>query len=427
MIPKKHRRWIIFLISCLLFTYSQFYRSSIAVISPNLIEELDLDTEDLGLISAAFFYAFAAMQIPVGLYLDRVGPRALMTVLSLVAVAGATLFAYGESAVALIVGRSLLGVGMACNLMGPLKLITTWFSPLYFATLSATFVSVGTAGNIAAATPLVWLTEWFGWRTTFLLFAISNLIIAIVFYLIARDHPDDSPVSRPSAAATVSLSVTLGGLLPLFTRRDYWLISMGTFFRYGIYASVQALWAGPFLMVTMGLSQMMTGNLLLAMSIGLIIGSPVCGWISDTMLNSRKTVIIAGLALMACILVTLAVLPGSTALLTLLALFFGFGFSSGSGQIMYAHIKERLPHEKAGAAMTGINFFTMTGGAFFLHGLGWAIKTFYPGGSLEPGVYRVAFVLFGVCLVVTGLLYSLTIDDRRALRKPMNNPTDNPH
>ncbi len=427
MIPKKNRRWVIYLISCLLFTFSQFYRSSIAVISPNLVEELDLDTEELGLISASFFYAFAAMQIPVGLYLDRLGPRVLMTALSLVAVAGATLFACGESAVALIVGRSLLGVGMACNLMGPLKLITTWFSPLYFATLSAIFVSVGTAGNIAASTPLVWLTEWFGWRTTFLLFAISNLVIALLFYLIARDHPDDPQVNRPPAAARVSLSVAVSGLLPFFTRRDYWLISMGTFFRYGIYASVQALWAGPFLMVTMDLSQIMTGNLLLAMSIGLIVGSPVCGWISDSILRSRKTVIIAGLALMAGILVTLAVLPGGTGLLILFALFFGFGFSSGSGQIMYAHIKERMPLENAGAAMTGINFFTMTGVAFFLHGLGWAINAFYPEGSLAPDVFRMAFVLFGACLVVTGLLYSLTIDDKRILRKPMDKPTDNFH
>ena len=427
MIPNKNRRWIIYLISCLLFTFSQFYRSSIAVISPNLVEELNLDTQDLGLISAAFFYAFAAMQIPVGLYLDRLGPRVLMTVLSLAAVAGAAIFAYGESAAALIVGRSLLGVGMACNLMGPLKLITTWFSPLYFATLSAIFVSVGTAGNIAAATPLVWLTEWFGWRTTFLLFAISNLVIAVLFYLIARDHPGDPPVSPPATSARVSLSTALGDMLQLFSRRDYWLISMGTFFRYGIYASVQALWAGPFLMVTMDLSQLMTGNLLLAMSIGLIIGSPICGWISDSILRSRKTVIIAGLAVMAGILATLAVLPDDTGLLILFALFFGFGLSSGSGQIMYAHIKERMPPENAGTAMTGINFFTMTGVAFFLHGLGWAINVFYPEGSLAPEVFRLAFVIFGGCLVITGLLYGLTVDDKRILKKPIHKPTDNIH
>lgn len=414
MILNKHRRWIIYLISCLLFIFSQFYRSSIAVISPNLVEELSLNTEDLGLISAAFFYAFAVMQIPVGIYLDTVGPRILMAALSLVAVIGATVFAYGESASALVVGRLLLGVGMACNLMGPLKLITTWFSPRYFATLSAIFVSVGTAGNIAASTPLVWLTQLFGWRTSFLFFAVSNLVIALLFYVIARDRPDDAPAPHPAQTAAAGMSAALGNILQLFSRRDYWLISMGTFFRYGIYASVQALWAGPFLMMTMDLSQLMTGNLLLAMSIGLIFGSPICGWISDSLLRSRKYVVIAGLATMAVILFTLAALPVGTALPILFALFFGFGFSSGSGQIMYAHIKERMPLEKAGTAMTGINFFTMTGVAVFLHGLGWGIKAFYPGGALSTGVFRMAFMLFGGCLVVTGLLYGLTVDGKKS-------------
>jgi len=413
MILKKHRRWIIYLISCLLFILSQFYRSSIAVISPNLVEEFSLDTEELGLISAAFFYAFATMQIPVGLYLDSLGPRFFMTALSLVAAAGAMVFACAESVSALIVGRILLGVGMACNLMGPLKLITSWFSPLYFATLSAIFVSVGTAGNIAAATPLVWLTELFGWRTTFLLFAISNLLISILFYLIARNRPEDTPTSRPKTDTTVSLSVALSGIVQLFSRRDYWLISIGTFFRYGIYASVQALWAGPLLMVAMGLSPFMTGNLLLAMSIGLIIGSPICGWISDRILLSRKYVIITGLVTMAGILIMLSVLPKGTWLLILFALFFGFGFSSSSGQIMYAHIKERMPLNNAGVAMTGINFFTMAGVAFFLHGLGWAIKEFYPGGSPAPEVFRVAFAFFGGSLVLTALIYGLTVDGKK--------------
>jgi MFS family permease len=155
----------------------------------------------------------------------------------------------------------------------------------------------------------------------------------------------------------------------------------------------------------------------------LIVGSPICGWLSDAILSSRKNVIIAGLAMMAGILITLAVLPVDTGLLILFALFFGFGFSSGTGQIMYAHIKERMPLENAGVAMTGINFFTMTGVAFFLHGLGWAIKAYYPGGSLAPEVFRMAFVFFGGCLVLTGLLYSLTGDGKRTLRERMDKPT----
>lgn len=402
------RRWLIYLISCLLFCFSQFYRSSIAVISPNLVAELGLDTEALGFVSAAFFYAFAMMQIPVGIYLDSVGPRVLMTALSLAAVLGAAVFALGESVAALLAGRLLLGVGMACNLMGPLKLITTWFSPRYFATLSAVFVSVGTGGNIVAATPLAWLTGLVGWRTTFLLFAGINLIVAGLFCWVARDRPATRPADHPGPLPKVGFPAALGGIRQLFARRDYWLISMGTFFRYGIYASVQALWAGPFLMITMGLSPITAGNLLLIMSLGLIVGSPVCGWLSDSVLRSRKYVIMAGLAAMAGVLVTLAMLPQKTGVPLLFVLFFGFGFFSGSGQIMYAHIKERVSLENAGTAMSGINFFTMAGVAFFLHGLGWAIQTFYAGGALAPEAFRITFAVFGGCLLLAGLLYGGT-------------------
>jgi hypothetical protein len=130
---------------------------------------------------------------------------------------------------------------------------------------------------------------------------------------------------------------------------------------------------------------------------------------------------------MAGILITLAMLPVDTGLPVLLALFFGFGFSSSTGQIMYAHIKERMPLEKAGAAMTGINFFTMAGVAFFLHGLGWAINAFYPGESLAPDVFRLAFVFFGGCLVLTGLLYRLTVDGSKDVGERVDEPDADAH
>ena len=337
-----------------------------------------------------------------------------MTALTMISVAGAMVFASGESTTALITGRLLLGLGMACNLMGPLKLITAWFSPRYFATLSTIFFSVGTAGNIAAATPLVWLTEWFGWRTTFHLLAFVNLAAAIAFFIIARDRPAGKRGISPPTAAAANFSDALSGIFKLFARRDYWLISIGTFFRYGIYASIQALWAAPFLMVSLNLSQVMAGNLLLVISIGLIVGGPLSGWLSDTIVHSRKSVIIVGMGVMAAVLITLAVIPDETWLVVLFVLFFIFGCSSGAGQIMYTHIKERMPLEHAGAAMTGINFFTMTGVACFLHGLGWAIKEAYPQQTLAPEAFRLAFFLFGGCLVVTSVLYGWTADSLKS-------------
>jgi sugar phosphate permease len=413
--PKKgplhrYRRWLIYLAACLLFIFSQFYRSSIAVISPNLVHDLNLDIRSLGIISSAFFYAFAVMQIPISIYLDTIGARAIMTALSLLAAGGAVIFAWGDSSGELILGRALLGLGMACNLMGPLKLMTSWFSGYRFATLSTIFFSVGTLGNIAAATPLLWMTDLFGWRTAFLIIAALNTLVVILFFLIARDRPEpnDEPVS--SAVGTTGRPPVWEGVRRLVLNRDYWLISLGAFGRYGVYAAIQALWAAPFLISAIGVSQEMTGNLLLAMSLGLVVGSPICGWMSDARFHSRKWFIVTGLGAMAAILIVLATSPGNTWSVIFFALFFAFGFFSGAGQMMYAHIKELMPLESAGAAMTGINFFTMAGVAFFLHGLGDALKWFYPQAPIPPGAFRTAFIIFGAFLTGTALMYGLTRD-----------------
>ena len=403
-----YRRWFIYLFSCALFVFSQFYRSSIAVISPNLVEDLHLDTKSLGIVSAAFFYAFALMQIPVSLYLDSVGPRAIMTGLSLLAAGGAAAFAWGESMAGLVVARVLLGIGMACNLMGSLKLMTSWFSARRFATLAAVFFSIGTVGNIVAATPLVWLTTWLGWRTTFLLFAVINLLLVVVFFAVVRDHPQPAVRGPLSGAAPFDHRQTFRPLRHLLARKDYWLISLGTFCRYGIYAAIQALWAGPYLMNAVGVSQVMTGNLLLAMSIGLVVGGPACGWMSDILFRTRKSLIVTGLAVMGILLVLLAVVSGKMWLSVLFAVFFCFGFASGAGQVMYAHIKDLMPLESAGAAMAGINFFTIMGVAFFLHGVGSGLKWLYPATSVPPEAFRISFLVFGCCLAFTGILYSRT-------------------
>jgi len=154
------RRWIIFFLASSLFVLSQFYRASIAVITPDLIRDLSLDANGLSMMSAASFYVFALAQLPIGIYLDRIGQRITMTVLSAIGVAGALIFAWADGLTMLVVGRVLLGVGMACNLMGSMKLLTLWFSPLHFAILSALIVSIGTAGNMAATSPLVLWCHW---------------------------------------------------------------------------------------------------------------------------------------------------------------------------------------------------------------------------------------------------------------------------
>lgn len=412
--PLLSRRWMVFFLAGLLFVLSQFYRVSMAVMFPDLTADLALDAVQLGRISAAFFYAFALMQVPIVLYLDRFGSRLAMTVLTVAAAAGALVFGLARSGGELALGRVLLGAGMACNLMGTLKLIGEWFGPSRFATLSALVVSVGTVGNLAAATPLVLLVQAVGWRAAFWLLAALTLALALLFFAVVRDRPPGA-ASGPAAVAGQSARSLFAGLRMLFGRRDYWIISFGTFCRYGIYAAVQALWAGPYLINAQGVSALETGHLLFLMSIGMVVGCPLWGWLSDVVLHARKSVIVAGMIGMVAVLAILAALPAGAGFGLLALLFFGFGVFGGAGQVMYAHIKERMPAAYAGTAMTGINFFTMIGVAFFLQGLGGFLQRIQPQAALGPMAFRQAFFLCSACLGLSTLLYLVT---RETLGRP---------
>jgi sugar phosphate permease len=405
------RRWLIFAISTSLFFISQFYRVSNAVIAPILIQDLSLDTEGLGLMSASFFYAFALTQIPISLFLDKMGPRNLMTALSAIGILGALVFSWADSLVLGVTGRVLLGAGMACNLMGTFKLLTLWFSPRKFATLMGVVIAIGTVGNMVATTPLVVLVENIGWRAGFQLIAAINLLLTLVFYAVVCDPPADSPDNQ-GPGSTMSLHDVFGNMKLLFKQKDYWIISFSTLVRYGVLAAFQALWAGPYLMEVMGYSALATGNLILLLNFGMILGAPCMGTLSDRLFRTRKGVVIAGLTGILLIIIILTLIPPGIHLAVLALLFFCFGFFNAAGLLMYPHIKEMMPLEMAGVAMTGINFFNMIGPAVFLQGLGSLMQALYPDASRGPEAFNAAFKMCSVCLVTATTLYFFTREKR---------------
>ena len=406
------RRWAVFIITSLSFFLSQFYRASNAVIAPQLTNDLCLDTQGLGLISASFFYAFALTQIPISMLLDKVGPRRMMTALSLLGTVGALVFAWADSLPLGLMGRIFLGVGMACHLMGTLKLLTVWFGALSFATLSGIVFSIGTVGNMAATIPLVLLVQMMGWRMTFVLIGGINLLITIILYVVVRDSPQQQEFVVPSTseAATNPLRY-FSGLSVLLKKADYWIISLGTFVRYGIFAAFQTLWAGPYLIEVMGLSAVNTGNLIFLMNVGLVLGGPTWGILSDRLFKTRKWIVLLGLGMLSLITFIIAGLSPGTGLLVLGTLFFGFGLFGAAGSLMYAHIKELMPMEMAGTAMTGINFFTMIGPAVFLQGIGSLMQHLYPNASRGPEAFSTALTLCAACLAGTSLLYLFAHDN----------------
>ncbi|HSO63255.1 MAG TPA: MFS transporter [Desulfobacterales bacterium] len=402
------RAWLIFILCSLQLFISQLYRTTNAVLAPWLITDLRLDTEGLGLLSAGFFYAFALTQIPISIFLDKVGAKRLMIALSFVGMAGAIMFSLAQSLGMGLAGRVLLGVGMACNLMGPLKLLTEWFPPRTFATLSGLLYAIGTLGNIVAATPLVLLAEQFGWRLSFQAIIAVHLLLTLALFWVVQDRPAEE-ASNPLSPAGGLRPVSLFGNLGILMRsKDYWIISAGTFVRYGTHAALQTLWAGPLLMEALRFSPVQAGNILMAMNIGLIVGGPVWGALSDRVFKTPKWAVAGGLLLLALVTFGLRALPPGTSSLLAAAIFFAFGLASASGMHVYAHIKTLVPKEMTGAAMSGTNFFTMMGPAVFLQGLGIAMQGLYPEASRGPQAFGAALLICVVSQAAIGVLYLFT-------------------
>ncbi|MGB7572428.1 MAG: MFS transporter [Thermodesulfobacteriota bacterium] len=400
--------FFIFSILSALFTLSMFYRVSSAVIAPNLMHDLGLNAENLGILGGAFFYSFALLQIPMGPMLDRMGPRIVITSFSMIGALGAFVFACGNSFPVVLLGRILIGVGMASALMGSMKIFLLRFPPEKFVTLIGLFQAVGTFGNIFAASPLAFLTSTVGWRMTFVIAGVVTALLALLTFLILGEKKGDSeglassPSSQPEIGILQSFRLILGSL-------TFWQIGAAAFFRYGTFVSLQGLWLGPYLIDIRGHSPVQTGNLIILLAIGIIVGGPVAGWLSDRTFHSRKGVALGGLSLYCLSLLPLTGVVKVPSPFWFGLIFFFIGFFSSFGMVIYAHAKELFPIAISGTVMAGVNFFTMAGPALFMPTLGKIIESFHHEGRSYPAeAYHFSFLVCFLGMAVSLVFYAFS-------------------
>ncbi len=349
---------------------SFFYRSANAVIAADLARELNLDAEQLGLMTSLFFATFAAVQIPLGAALDRYGPRWVTPGLMLVGVAGSLLFASASSFATLALGRALIGAGMAGVLMGALKAFSRWLEAQRYSTVSGLLVGLGSSGALIAATPLAAFAAAFGWRSVFAYGAAIILLVAAAIAALTRNTPPgvawieqrSSVGVRPSPGGQ-TLYVRGGGLWQVFSDLRFWRIAPLIFFTNGTLLAFQGLWAGPYLFEVFGLEKVAAGNLLSLLSLGVTLGFLTSGWLADRL--GLAGVVAAGTMLCVAIQLTLAMHPPPA---LLAALMFGFGLSGGFSILLLVQPRFLFPPELTGRASTSANVFGI-GGTFSLQAL----------------------------------------------------------
>jgi MFS family permease len=402
------KSFLILAILSALLVLSMFYRVSNAVIAPNLVRDLDLNAETLGIIGGAFFYSFALFQIPMGPMLDHIGPRVVVTSFGLIGALGAFLFALGESFTIAFWGRTLIGVGMASVMMGALKVLTLRFPPEKFATLMGIILTIGALGNILATSPLAYLTSTIGWRMTFALAGTVTSILAFLVFWALGVKPDRDPQasisssSEPKIRVFQSLRMVLGSLA-------FWQIGVFGFFRYGTLIGLQGLWLGPYLMDIKGYGSLLTGNILILLAVGTTLGYLLSGMISDRLFRSRKTVVLWGTSLYALAIFALVGVVDIPNPFGYALLFFFMGFFSSFGMLVYTHVKELFPIAISGTVLAWVNFFTMAGAAIFMPALGGVIQAFrLPDHSYPAEAYHLSFFICFFCMMASLIFYAFS-------------------
>lgn len=390
-----------FLIFLFAYTLSQFFRSFLAVVAPELAAELSLQADDLGIISASWFIAFALAQFPVGWLLDEVGPRRSVPGLMLAAVAGAALFAAADSLWMCVAAMILIGIGCAPVYMGALYIFARTEPDARFAFLASTLIGIGSVGNLLGATPLAWAMTVFGWRLSFLLIAGLTLLAGLLIYLLIRDP------ERPAESGTEQRPwySELGEILRV---RQLWPIMPIAAISYAVVAAERGLWVGPYFAEVHNLGPIPRGDAVLAMAVAMSLGAIAYGPL-DQWFGTRKWIAIVGTVATGALFMLLASWTGASTLQAtlLLAAIGGIGLTYG---VIMAHARAFLPKHLMGRGITLMNFLFIGGAGLIQPISGTIAATARTNGVPPADIYATLHWGFGVALLVVALIYFLSED-----------------
>ena len=402
-------RWAVFGILAFAYFFVYFHRVSSAVVSADLQITFGVSTAaSIALLSSVYFYAYTVMQLPSGLLTDNWGPRKTVSLFTLVAAAGAILTGIASTFETVIAGRLLIGIGVAMVYIPTMKILAAWYRKNEFASLSGILLAVGNIGALSAAGPLALLSDALGWQQVFIILGMITLVLAALVWMITRDRPSDMNLpsiqeieaeekGEPITDTKTTEKIPMGRALKMTfgAGRKFWPLAIWFFFMYGSMMVYQGLWAGPFFHDILGWDRPTYGLVLTFIGMGMILGCPTAGYISDKILKSRKKVLIIGTVVYTVIWAIIWVTAGHiTSTETYMAINFAFGFFGGFFVVSYAQIKELFPLSIVGTSTAALNIFPFAGGAILQQVSGLMLAT----RSLES--YQGLWLFMLICMII---------------------------
>ncbi len=378
---------------------SYLFRVVNAVISPDLVSALSLNPSSLGLLTAAYFISFAAAQVPLGVLLDRYGPRRIESGLLLIASLGAWWFSKAQDLTDLIVGRAFIGFGVSACLMAAFTAFVSWFPPNRLPLVNGIQMAAGGMGALAATAPVEALLAVTDWRGLFAgLAAITAIVAATVFFVVPEKKTD---------AAGVTLRDAFKGVTTVFSDARFWRIAPVTVMSQAAFLSIQGLWAGPWLRDVARLDRMAAATVLLWVAVAMIAGFLTLGTASSHINRDGRHPYTAPVGGMLTFMAVQAVLLLRPPLPTA-PLWFAFGFFGTSGILSYATLSQQFPPALAGRVNTGINLLVFVAAFICQWGIGAIIHRWPPntdGGFATEG-YLAGFFVMLLLQVAAGLWFA---------------------
>lgn len=375
---------------------SYLFRAVNAVVAPDLVGEIGLSASSLGLLTAAYLFAFAAFQLPLGILLDRFGPRRVQTVLLLVAATGAALFGIAESETALIAARAMIGLGFAGGLMASFKAVALWAPPGRMPLLNSWVMAFGGIGIMAASTPADMAVQEFGWRAVFIALACVTAVVALVIWVVVPRRGEASDAPREG------LGQQLRALRTIYSDAEFWRVVPIITVMCGSHVAIQTLWAGPWLADVAGLDRDAVALTLTLMAAAFTVGILGSGALADWVRRFGYGPLSVMSVMTVLFLISVAGLilapEGWTTPLWLL-----FAMTGQLGILGYPHVAEHFGTALAGRAGTAVNLLVF-GTAFSIqYGIGAVLDQWPSDGGYPPEAYATAFGFVLGLAVVTFL------------------------
>ena len=379
---------------------SYVYRNVNTVVYPDLVRDIGLDANTLGLLTGAYFIAFALAQLPVGMALDRFGPRRVQMPMLAVAALGGVLFAQAQTLEGLLAARALIGLGVSASLMSAIKASALWLPPERLPMSTAVLLAVGGLGAMAATAPMQWATDAVGWRMAFWGIATCAAAVALLIFARVPEHPTHQ-THHPASQPAIGLAAMVTSVGQLYAQPLFWRTALCTLFSNGAYMAVQGLWMGPWLRDVGNLPRAEVAQVLFWSTAAMVAGSLSFGALTDWLARHRvRPITVCGGGLAVFLLCQLLMLwPTSLpfhAPFWVLAV--AFSFFGTAGAMNYAILAQGMPAALTGRVSTSFNLLIFLAAFGLQWGLG-AVINLWPSanGGYPEAAYQTALA---VCLAV---------------------------